>query len=59
VHDDHIHVRTACSPEEEVAGCQNIGPRRPWLSYDLQRPADGDRDLALSLFRPLDEKLSP
>jgi penicillin-insensitive murein endopeptidase len=59
VHDDHIHVRTACSAEEEVAGCQNIGPRRSWLSYELQRPVDPDRELALSLFRPLDEKLSP
>jgi penicillin-insensitive murein endopeptidase len=29
-HDDHIHVRTACSPEEEAEGCETGGPPRPW-----------------------------
>lgn len=55
VHDDHIHVRTACSPEEMVAGCQPNGPRRPWLSYALPPFDDRDADLALSLLRPIDE----
>jgi penicillin-insensitive murein DD-endopeptidase len=31
-HDDHIHIRTACSVEEEVAGCETGGPERPWLA---------------------------
>ena len=52
VHDDHLHVRTTCSPEEVVAGCVPIGPRRAWLSYDLPTPSDGDAELALLLFRP-------
>jgi penicillin-insensitive murein endopeptidase len=52
VHDDHIHVRTACSAEETVAGCENIGPRRPWLSYEAQRPPESDADLALALMQP-------
>ncbi len=25
VHDDHFHVRTTCSPEEVVAGCESVG----------------------------------
>ena len=53
VHDDHIHVRTECSPEETVAGCEATGPRRPWLSYDLPPVEDRDEDLALALFQPL------
>ena len=28
-HDDHFHVRLACTPTEAVAGCEG-GPRRPW-----------------------------
>ncbi len=54
VHDDHIHVRTTCSPEEMVAGCEPVGTRRPWLSYDLPPVHDRDEDLALALFEPLD-----
>lgn len=53
VHDDHIHVRTSCSPDERVAGCESIGPRRPWLEYDPKPVAETDRDLALALFQPL------
>jgi len=52
VHDDHLHVRTTCSPEEMVAGCEAIGPRRPWLSYELLPPADRDDELALALMKP-------
>jgi penicillin-insensitive murein endopeptidase len=53
VHDDHIHLRTACSPEETVAGCEPMGPRRPWLAYDLPPLADRDEDLALALMQPM------
>jgi penicillin-insensitive murein endopeptidase len=59
VHDDHIHVRTACSPDEQVTGCEVIGTRRPWLTYEARPVLEGDRELALSLFRPFDEKLAP
>jgi penicillin-insensitive murein endopeptidase len=54
VHDDHIHVRTACSPDEMAQGCEPIGPRRSWLSYDVKAPADADRDLALALMRSVE-----
>jgi penicillin-insensitive murein endopeptidase len=53
VHDDHIHVRTTCAPDERVAGCEPIGPRRPWLAYDLPQLPESDRDLALALLQPL------
>lgn len=54
VHDDHIHVRTTCAPEERVTGCEPIGPRRPWLTYELPALQDSDRDLALALLQPLE-----
>jgi len=30
-HDDHVHLRIACSPEEAIAGCSGGGPRWQWL----------------------------
>jgi penicillin-insensitive murein endopeptidase len=30
-HDDHAHVRIACTPEEAVAGCSGGGPLWEWL----------------------------
>ena len=54
VHDDHIHVRTTCAPDERVAGCEPIGPRRSWLAYDLPVLPETDRDLALALLQPLE-----
>jgi penicillin-insensitive murein endopeptidase len=53
VHDDHLHVRTTCSSEERLAGCEPIGPPRPWLAYDPAPPDDRNEDLALALFEPL------
>jgi penicillin-insensitive murein endopeptidase len=55
VHDDHLHVRTACSADEVFAGCENIGPRRPWLAYDAPAPHESDADLALALMQPADQ----
>jgi len=40
-HDDHFHVRIACSPEEAAAGCEGGGPRWEWLDPS---PALGDLD---------------
>jgi penicillin-insensitive murein endopeptidase len=55
VHDDHIHVRTACSADERVAGCETRGPRRPWLADDLPPTDDHDADLAIALAAPFDD----
>jgi penicillin-insensitive murein endopeptidase len=30
-HDDHLHLRIACSPEETLAGCSGGGPYWEWL----------------------------
>ncbi|MGA2449688.1 MAG: penicillin-insensitive murein endopeptidase [Polyangiaceae bacterium] len=54
VHDDHVHLRTACSPDEVVSGCVPTGPRRPWLKYELPpAPAEADADLARDLLDPI------
>jgi penicillin-insensitive murein endopeptidase len=29
-HDDHVHLRIACRPEEAVLGCEGGGPRWEW-----------------------------
>lgn len=31
-HDDHLHLRIACTTDEAVAGCVGGGPRWPWLA---------------------------
>jgi penicillin-insensitive murein endopeptidase len=54
VHDDHFHVRTSCSPDEAVAGCVAVGPRRGWLTYDMPPLDETDEDLALDLMAPME-----
>ena len=50
-HDDHFHVRVACTPAERVLGCQDGGPLWPWLDKDWEKgdatPLDDDALLAL------------
>jgi penicillin-insensitive murein endopeptidase len=31
-HDDHLHLRIACDPDEIAAGCEPTGPVRPWIA---------------------------
>lgn len=56
-HDDHVHVRTACTPEEIVAGCEHTGPVRAWIEAidkgRLFEREESDLELALWLARPL------
>jgi penicillin-insensitive murein DD-endopeptidase len=40
-HDDHLHVRIACSLDERAAGCEPGGPAWPWL----RTRAEGDASL--------------
>jgi penicillin-insensitive murein endopeptidase len=56
VHDDHFHVRTTCSPEEVVAGCESVGPRRRWLAYDTEPIDETDEELALDLLAPMETR---
>lgn len=38
-HDDHLHVRIACTPSERVTGCESGGPNWPWLRSPEPAPA--------------------
>lgn len=53
-HDDHLHVRTACSPSELVAGCEHTGPTRPWIAAldRASRDDTTDLDLLEAISRP-------
>ncbi|HEY6559537.1 MAG TPA: penicillin-insensitive murein endopeptidase [Polyangiaceae bacterium] len=44
-HDDHIHVRIACTPEEAVMGCEGGGPLWEWLPATLGGGPLGAEDL--------------
>lgn len=33
-HDDHMHVRIACTPAETLEGCEGGGPHWPWFPDD-------------------------
>jgi penicillin-insensitive murein endopeptidase len=59
IHDDHIHVRTACSAEEMAQGCEPIGPRRSWLAYAFSPSSESDEDLALALMQPIEVPVAP
>jgi penicillin-insensitive murein DD-endopeptidase len=43
-HDDHLHLRIACTPDEAIAGCMGGGPYWPWLPPlpQLVTPTDGE-----------------
>ena len=41
-HDDHFHVRVYCTAEERASGCQDLGPRWPWLRPELERAEGRD-----------------
>ena len=43
-HDDHVHLRIACTPEEAVAGCSGGGPRWQWLPQNAPVRALEARD---------------
>jgi penicillin-insensitive murein DD-endopeptidase len=53
-HDDHVHIRTACSPAEVVAGCEHTGPRRAWIdALDGSRvETPTDWELLEAIIRP-------
>jgi penicillin-insensitive murein endopeptidase len=55
-HDDHMHLRTACTPEESVVGCEGGGPYWPWLPKLPSLEAneeENDDTLALALLSPI------
>ncbi|MEM6790652.1 MAG: penicillin-insensitive murein endopeptidase [Myxococcota bacterium] len=53
-HDDHIHVRLACTDHDAVGGCRG-GPQWPWLTAAAVDPAPSPLDdvaLLRALVRP-------
>jgi penicillin-insensitive murein endopeptidase len=59
-HDDHIHMRIACTPEEAVLGCEGGGPRWEWLAPLPELPP-GDEPLyeAAQQEEPLGPMMEP
>jgi len=53
-HDDHLHLRTACTPEEVVLGCEGGGPYWPWLpAFPSDAPDESDDALLVALLAPI------
>ncbi len=48
-HDDHFHIRIACTPEEAAQGCEGGGPQRPWLAR-VEMPRLSDDQILAALF---------
>lgn len=54
-HDDHLHLRTACTPEEALVGCEGGGPYWPWLpALPTKAPPESDDSLAVALLSPIE-----
>jgi len=56
-HDDHFHVRVACTPDERAAGCVDGGPMWTWLEKDWEKgdSAPADDETILAAMAPLPE----
>lgn len=54
-HDDHIHLRIACSPEETLLGCEGGGPRWEWLPGLPRLPEGDDTVYAAATDDPLED----
>ena len=52
-HDDHLHLRIACTPDEAVAGCLGGGPYWPWLPGLPQLTPPPDAELARAIIGDL------
>ncbi|WP_394837436.1 penicillin-insensitive murein endopeptidase [Pendulispora rubella] len=63
LHDDHTHVRTTCTSEEVLRGCEPFGPARAWLEDPLDAPPPlpetSDAELVAELSRPLQSAGAP
>jgi penicillin-insensitive murein endopeptidase len=52
-HDDHLHLRIACTPDEAVAGCLGGGPYWSWLPGLPQLVTPPDAELAQAIIGDL------
>jgi len=48
-HDDHLHLRIACTADEAVAGCMGGGPNWPWLQPMPELVIPPDAELAQAI----------
>lgn len=48
-HDDHFHVRVACSPDERALGCGDWAPLWPWIDKDWEKGDSASADDATIL----------
>lgn len=48
-HDDHLHFRVACTPDEAVAGCLGGGPYWPWIPQLPQLAPESDDELVAAI----------
>lgn len=48
-HDDHFHLRVACSPSDEVTGCEGAPPRWRWLPEPAKTAPLDDSQLLSAL----------
>ena len=44
-HDDHMHIRTYCRPDDLLEGCRDIGSNRPWYASPGPRVAKRLKEL--------------
>lgn len=62
-HDDHFHVRTACLPDEALAGCEGGGPYWAWLPQLPTLASTGneedDHALLAALLDPIEPEPTP
>ena len=58
-HDDHVHMRIACAPDEASAGCSGGGPRWQWLPAALPaRPLQAQDFIDIAREDPFDFEAS-
>lgn len=55
-HDDHVHVRVACSPDQAFTGCSGGGPHWEWLD---PLPSSPELDADTLAWAAEDEPLAP
>jgi penicillin-insensitive murein endopeptidase len=54
-HGDHVHLRIACTPEENLSGCSGGGPYWPWLPLaPVASPLEPDFFTALATEDPFE-----
>ncbi len=58
-HDDHLHLRTACLPDEALAGCEGGGPYWPWLPELPHAEPTDDEALLAALLNPFAQPEPP